>query len=51
MERQNKKLSILHELALTVGKALDLKMVLDDVLDRVIAFMGVDAGVIHICNQ
>lgn len=51
MERQNKKLSILYEIALTVGKSLDLKTILDDVLDRVIAFMGVDAGVIYVINE
>jgi transcriptional regulator with PAS, ATPase and Fis domain len=51
LERQNKKLSILYEIALTVGKSLDLKTILDDVLDRVIAFMGVDAGVIYVINE
>jgi len=51
MERQNKKLSILYEIALTVGKSLDLKTILDDVLDKVIAFMGVDAGVIYVINE
>lgn len=51
MERQNKKLSILYEIALTVGKSLDLKTILDDVLDKVIAFMGVDAGVIYVIND
>jgi len=49
--RQNKKLSILYEIALTVGKSLDLKTILDDVLDKVIAFMGVDAGVIYVINE
>lgn len=51
LERQNKKLSILYEIALTVGKSLDLKTILDDVLDKVIAFMGVDAGVIYVINE
>ncbi|MHB8845825.1 MAG: sigma-54-dependent Fis family transcriptional regulator [Nitrospirota bacterium] len=51
LERQNKKLSILYEIALTVGKSLDLKLILDDVLDKVIAFMGVDAGVIYVINE
>ena len=49
--RVNKKLSILYEMALTVGKSLDLKTILDDVLDRVIAFMGVDAGVIYVIDE
>jgi Nif-specific regulatory protein len=51
LERQNKKLSILYEIALTVGKSLDLKSILDDVLYKVIAFMGVDAGVIYAINE
>jgi transcriptional regulator with GAF, ATPase, and Fis domain len=51
LEQQNKKLSILYEIALTVGKSLDLKTILDDVLDKVIAFMGVDAGVIYVIDE
>lgn len=51
LEKQNKKLSILYEIALTVGKSLELKQILDDVLERVIAFMGVDAGVIYVIND
>jgi len=51
VERQNKKLSILYEIALTVGKSLDLKVILDDVLEKIIAFMGVDAGVIYTIND
>lgn len=51
LEKQNKKLSILYDIALTVGKSLDLKEVLDDVLEKVIAFMGVDAGVIYVIND
>ena len=46
LERQNKKLSILYEIALTVGKSLDLKTILDEVLEKVLAFMGADGGVI-----
>ncbi len=51
LERQNKKLSLLYEIALTIGKSLDLKTILDDVLDRIISFMGVDAGVIYVINE
>ena len=51
LERQNKKLSILYEIALTVGKSLDLKSILDDVLSKIVTFMGVDAGVIFIIND
>ena len=51
LERQNKKLSILYEIALTVGKSLDLKTILNDVLGKIIAFIGVDSGVIFIIND
>jgi GGDEF domain-containing protein len=51
IERQNKKLSILYEIALTVGKSLDLKAIIDDVLGIVLAFMGVDAGVIYVIDE
>ena len=47
----NKKLSILYEIALTVGKSLDLKTILDDVLEKVMDFMGVDAGVIYVIDE
>lgn len=50
-EKQNKKFSILYEIALTVGKSLDLKTILDDVLAKIIAFMGVDAGVIYVIDD
>ncbi|MEJ2696933.1 MAG: sigma 54-interacting transcriptional regulator [Candidatus Sulfobium sp.] len=51
LEGQNKKLSILYEIALTVGKSLDLKTILDDVLQKIIDFMGVDAGVIYVIDD
>lgn len=51
LERQNKKLSILYEIALTVGKSLDLKSILNEVLEKVITFMGVDAGVIYVIDD
>jgi Nif-specific regulatory protein len=51
LEKQNKKLSILYEIALTVGKSLDLKTILDDVLQKIIDFMGVDAGVIYVIDD
>ena len=50
-EKQSKKLSILYQIALTVSKSLDLKTILDDVLDMVIKFMGVDSGVIYVIND
>lgn len=51
LERQNKKLSILYDIALTVGNSLDLKTILNDVLEKIIAFIGVDSGVIFIIND
>jgi transcriptional regulator with GAF, ATPase, and Fis domain len=49
--KQDQKFSILYDIALTVGKSLDLKAILDDVLERIIAFMGVDAGVIYVIDE
>ncbi|MEK6672676.1 MAG: GAF domain-containing protein, partial [Nitrospirota bacterium] len=51
MELQNKKLSVLYEIALTVGKSLDLKTILDNVLEKIINFMGIDGGIIYIIND
>ncbi|MHB8834226.1 MAG: sigma-54-dependent Fis family transcriptional regulator [Candidatus Methylomirabilia bacterium] len=45
------RFSILYDIALTVGKSLDLKRILDDVLDMIIRFMGVDAGVIYVVDD
>ncbi|MFO0753301.1 MAG: sigma 54-interacting transcriptional regulator [Thermodesulfovibrionales bacterium] len=49
-DRNSLKFSILYEIALTVGKSLDLKTILDDVLNKVMHFMGVDGGVIYVVN-
>ena len=51
LEQQNRKLSILYEVALTVGKSLELRTILDEVLERVLAFMAVDAGVIYVIDD
>jgi len=51
LERQNKKLSILYDIALTVGKSLDLKTILNDVLGKIITFIGVDSGAIFVIND
>lgn len=51
LERQNNRLSILYDIALTVGKSLDLKGILDNVLEKIIGFMSVDAGVIYVIND
>lgn len=50
LEKQNKQLSILYDIALTVGRSLDLETILNDVLEKIIAFMEVDAGVIYVIN-
>jgi transcriptional regulator with PAS, ATPase and Fis domain len=49
--RRKEKFSILYDIALTVGKSLDLKAILDDVIERIISFMGVDAGVIYVIDE
>ena len=51
LEKQNKKLSVLYEIALTVSTSLKLKTILDDVLHKVLAFMEVDAGVIYVIDE
>ena len=51
LEREKRKLSILYDIALTVGSSLDLKTILYDALDKIISFMGVDAGVIYVIND
>lgn len=51
IERQNRKLSILYDIAITVSKSLNLKEILASALDRVIEFMGVDSGVIYVINE
>jgi transcriptional regulator with GAF, ATPase, and Fis domain len=51
MQPADDRFSILYDIALTVGKSLDLKRILDDVLDRIIRFMGVDAGVIYVVDD
>ncbi len=50
LERQNKRLSILYDIALTVGSSLDLETILTNVLDKIITFMEVDAGVIYVID-
>ncbi len=51
IELRNRRLSILYKIALTVGKSLDLKSILDDALGKIIEFMGVDSGVIYVINE
>ncbi|GAB4389099.1 MAG: hypothetical protein Kow0025_12340 [Thermodesulfovibrionales bacterium] len=50
-EGQERKLSVLYDIALTVGSSLDLRSILQEVLDKVIGFMEVDAGVIYVLNE
>lgn len=49
--QQNEKYSFLYEVALTVGESLDLKTILDHVLEKIIGFMKVDAGVIYVIDE
>lgn len=50
LEKQNKQLSILYDIALTVGRSLDLETILNDVLNKIITFTEVDAGIIYVIN-
>tara|TARA_B100000959_G_scaffold287561_1_gene374089 strand:- start:51929 stop:53482 length:1554 start_codon:yes stop_codon:yes gene_type:complete len=47
----SKNLSILYEIALTVGKSLNLNTILDGVVLKIVDFMGVDSGIIYIINS
>ena len=51
MHTEHEKLSILYEIALTVSQSLNLNSILDDALQKVITFMGVDSGVIYVIND
>jgi len=51
LERQYRSLSVLYEIALTVGQTLELKPILDEALSRIIDFMGVDSGVIYVIDD
>ncbi len=51
LRKHNQSLSILYEIALTVGKSLQLKAILDDALKKIIGFMGADSGVIYVIDE
>jgi transcriptional regulator with GAF, ATPase, and Fis domain len=51
LKNENNKLAILYEIALTVVQSLDLKTILDTVLEKVINFLGVDSGVIYVVDD
>ncbi len=51
LKKENNKLTILYEIALTVVQSLDLATILDTVLEKVINFLGVDAGVIYVIDD
>lgn len=51
LKKENNKLTILYEIALTVMQSLDLTIILDTVLEKVISFLGVDAGVIYVIDD
>lgn len=42
---------ILYDIALTVSKSLDLKVTLGEVLEKIISFMAVDAGIIFLIDE
>jgi transcriptional regulator with GAF, ATPase, and Fis domain len=51
LKKRNRSLSILYEIALAVGRSLDLKTILDDALGKIISFMGADSGVIYVIDE
>ena len=51
LRQLNQRLSILYEIALTAGKSLELKEILDDSLHKIIRFMGADSGVIYVIDE
>lgn len=51
IEKQNKNLSFIYRIALTVNKPLDLKLILNDILQKIVDFMAVDAGVIYVIKE
>lgn len=51
LAKQNQRLSVLYEIALTLNKSLELRVILNDVLQKILDFMAVDAGVIYVINE
>ncbi len=48
VEHRNRELAILHEIAATVSRSLDLHEVLDGALERIMALLHLDAGVVYL---
>lgn len=48
---RNSTICILYDIALTVSKSLDLKITLGEVLEKIISFMKVDAGIIFVIDE
>ena len=51
LKSENNRLAILYEIALSVVQSLDLSTILDTVLEKIITFLGVDAGVIYVIDD
>jgi nitrate/nitrite-specific signal transduction histidine kinase len=51
MDRRNKELTVLNEVALTVNQSLDLQHVLDEALETVTSKLGIESGLIFLHNE
>ncbi len=51
LEYQNRKLSVLYDISLTVSRSLDLRTTLNDTLNNILAFMRADSGVIYVIYE
>ena len=50
LETRERRLSVLYDIALTLGRSLNLEEILHDSLDKLIQIMEVDSGVIYIID-
>lgn len=50
LEIRYRRLSVLYDIALTLGKSLNLQEILKDSLDKLIEIMEVDSGVIYVID-
>ena len=48
---RNSPTCILYDIALTVSKSLDVQITLSDVLEKIISFMKVDAGIVFVIDE
>ncbi|MGB9692775.1 MAG: HD domain-containing phosphohydrolase [Candidatus Sumerlaeaceae bacterium] len=51
LARRMRELTILHEMDLAIVNTLDLRQALEDMLARVIGYLGMDAAAVHLINK